>query len=86
MHTIEYAADSEKVARDIAEARLQKSVYDGYSGDITGFGIPLTKAGDSISIKDNNEPYREGRYLIEKVTKTYGSDGINRKNDLAFKI
>lgn len=86
VHTIEYAADSEEVAKKIAEARLKKAVYTGYTGDITGFGFPITKAGDSIQIIDRREPYRDGTYLIEKVTITYSSAGISRKNELAFKI
>ncbi|HMI04276.1 MAG TPA: hypothetical protein VK541_17440 [Pedobacter sp.] len=86
VHTIEYAADTEKVAKEIAEARLKKSVYDGYTGSITGFGLVLTRSGDSLAIIDDNESYREGTYLIEKVIKSYGSNGIERKNELAFKI
>lgn len=86
VHTIEYAADTEKVAKEIADARLKKSVYDGYTGSITGFGFPLTRSGDSLIIKDQRETYREGTYLIEKVIKTYSSSGISRKNELAFKI
>lgn len=87
VHTIEYAADNEKAAKEIAEARLKKSVYNGYTGSITGFGFPVTHAGDSAIIKNSREPYREGTYLIEKVVKTYNqSSGISRKNDLAFKV
>jgi hypothetical protein len=86
VHTIEYAASSETVAKQIADARLKKSVYDGYSGSVTGFGIPLTRAGDSLTIVNKREPYREGTYLIEKVEKTYSSSGISRKNDIAFKL
>lgn len=86
VHTIEYAADSDKVAKEIAEARLKKSVYTGYTGSITGFGFPVSRAGDSATIKNEREPYREGTYLIEKIVKTYSSSGISRKNDLAFKV
>jgi hypothetical protein len=86
VHTIEYAASSEAVAKQIADARLKKSVYDGYTGDITGFGLLLTKAGDTLTINDDREPYRAGSYLIEKVVKSYDDGGISRKNDLAFKV
>lgn len=86
VQTIEYAADSEKVAKEIANARLKKSVYTGYTGSITGFGFPYTRAGDSATIKNIREPYREGTYLIEKIVKTYNSSGISRKNDIAFKV
>lgn len=86
VYTIEYAASSEAVAKQIADARLQKSVYDGYTGDITGFGVPRTNAGDTLKIFDEREPYREGSYLIEKVIKSYDAEGISRKNTLAFKL
>jgi hypothetical protein len=86
VYTIDYAADSEKVAKNIADARLKKAVYDGYSGSITSFGIPLTHAGDSATIQNERELYREGTYLIEKVKKTYNSSGISRVNTIAFKI
>lgn len=86
VHTIEYAADNAKTAKKIADARLKKSVYTGYTGSVTGFGIPITNAGDSLTIKNQREPYREGTYLIEKVVKNYDSSGISRKNDIAFKV
>lgn len=69
-----------------AQARYKKFVYTGYTGSITGFGIPRTHAGDSLVIKDNSEPDREGTYLIEKVSIAYGSNGFSRTNELAYKI
>ncbi len=85
VYTIDYAASSEKVAKQIADSRLKKSVYDGYVGNIKGFGYPIVNAGDSIEIINNREPYRQGTYLVESVSKEYG-DGITMTNDLAFKI
>lgn len=84
--TLEYAAANETDAKKVAEARVKKMAYDGYTGSITGFGFPQTKAGDSLQIVDHREPYREGVYLIEKVTIDYGDGGIERKNELAYKI
>lgn len=84
--TLDYAAANAADAKKVADSRLKKMVYDGYTGSISGFGFPLTRAGDSMTIVDHREPYREGTYLIEKVTITYDGDGIERKNELAYKI
>lgn len=66
---------------------MAKTVYDGYTGDITGFGMPRTHAGDSLVITDGEQPEREGKYLIEKVEITYDdSSGFARKNTLSYKI
>ena len=73
-------------AKAIAEARYRKSVYNGYTGSITGFGVPRTHAGDALTIKDKLEPSREGTYLIEKVSISYGRGGFSRNNELAYKI
>lgn len=87
VYTIDYASSSEEVAKKIADARLKKSVYDGYSGNITGFGHPVTRAGDSLQIINNREPFKSGVYLIEGVEKEYSQEGgISFKNTLAYKL
>lgn len=83
--TIDYAADNEADAKRIGEARLKKQVYDGYTGNIIGFGIPRVHAGDSLTIKDSREQ-REGTYLTQKVVINWSINGFQRKNELAFKI
>lgn len=83
---LDYAASNAADAKKIAEARLKKMVYDGYTGSISGFGFPVTHAGDSLNVYDRREPYKDGAYLIEKVTVTYDSGGIERKNELAYKL
>jgi hypothetical protein len=78
---------SEAELRQIALDVMKKTVYDGYTGDITGFGLPRTHAGDSLEIRDYLEPERAGVYLIEKVSITYNdSSGFLRKNTLSYKI
>lgn len=78
---------TESQLRERALAVMAKTVYDGYTGDITGFGLPLTHAGDSLDIRDALEPERAGRYLIEKVNITFNdSSGYSRKNTLSFKV
>jgi hypothetical protein len=78
---------SEAELRQRALDVMKKAVYDGYTGDITGFGLPRTHAGDSLEIRDYLEPERAGIYLIEKVNISYNdSYGFSRKNTLSYKI
>jgi hypothetical protein len=73
-----------------AEASISKVVYNGYTGSITGFGFPQTRAGDALMIRDVLEPdnnYRDSKYLIEKVDISYNeSSGFSRQNTLSYKI
>lgn len=78
---------TEAQLRERANAVMAKTVYDGYTGDITGFGLPRTHAGDALEIRDSLEPDRAGKYLIEKVNISYtDSSGFSRKNTLSYKI
>lgn len=78
---------TEAQLRERANAVMAKTVYDGYTGDITGFGLPRTHAGDALEIRDSLEPERAGKYLIEKVNIIYDeSSGYSRKNTLSYKI
>lgn len=78
---------SEADLKKKAEQDMQRFSYDGFRGDITGFGVPQTKAGDSLKIVDGENPEREGTYLIESVKITYSiSGGFRRKNTLSFKV
>jgi len=84
--TLEYSVADEAQAKKVLESKSLENLSGGYTGNITGFGFPVTKAGDSLTIIDNKDPGRNGTYLIEKVVKTYGPGGISRKNELAFKV
>lgn len=78
---------SENELRQRAIAVMAKTVYDGYTGSITGFGTPRTHAGDALNIRDKFEPEREGKYMIEKVDITYNeTSGFSRQNTLSFKL
>ena len=78
---------TEEQLRENAISVMAKVVYDGYTGSITGFGLPRTHAGDSLTLKDEFAPEREGTYLIEKVDVRYNqTDGFSRENTLSYKI
>jgi len=78
---------TEKDLKVFADNIYNEYCYDGYTGSITGFGIPRTHAGDSLKIEDKEEPDRNGSYLIEKVTIIYDENGgFSRKNELSYKL
>ncbi len=77
---------SETEVQKILQAQLQQRIYEGYVGDIIGFGVPHTRAGDSCRIINDKYPERDGTYLIEKVVIDYAEAHIERKNSLSFKI
>jgi hypothetical protein len=79
----------EEEMQTIAENYYSTKCFDGYTGSITGFGSPRTRAGDSLTVRDELEPdndYRSGTYLIEQVKISYGSGGFSRENTLSYKI
>jgi len=78
---------TEAQLRTSAISIMKKSVFDGYTGDITGFGWPVIHAGDALTIHDTLEKDRAGKFLVEKVDITYNdSDGYSRKCSLSYKI
>ncbi|MTK53295.1 hypothetical protein [Paludibacter sp.] len=86
--TLNFAGPMTEVQlRERALAVMSKTVFDGYTGDITGFGRPAVHAGDSLVIHNADNSEMAGNYLIEKVDITYNdSDGYSRKSTLGYKI
>lgn len=77
---------TEAELKKIATSIYNKRCYNGYTGTITGFGLPRTHAGDALVIDDKTEPERSGKYMIEKVVVTYDESGFSRKNTLSYII
>ncbi len=78
---------NESELRKRANEELKRVAYNGYTGNITGFGVPQTQAGDTLKLVDAENPEREGSYLIESVTINYAiSKGFERVNKLSYKI
>lgn len=68
------------------KTELSKHSYDGYEGSVTGFGIPRTMPGDTLTIIDSENPEREGKYLIKDVKITFSQNGWRRENTLSYKL
>jgi hypothetical protein len=80
---------TESALKAAAEKDLKIWNYAGYrDGAITGFGYPRTKAGDTITIIDIENPEREGNYLIEKTTVRYSAERAfyERENSISYKV
>jgi len=73
--------------KELAEKTYSKLSFDGYTGSITGFAYPRTHAADTLQIIDEQEPERDGNYLIESVVINYSlTGGFERINTLSFKV
>lgn len=78
---------SEGELKKYAESIYNKRCYDGFSGTITGFGTPRTRAGDALFILNKSDQTQDGKYLIESVEVNYGNDaGYSRENTLSYKL
>lgn len=79
--------NNEQDLKERTIAEYNKWNFDGYEGSITGFGVPMVKAGDSLRIIDMDNEEREGKYLVEKVKIKYSiGGGFRRECSLSYKI
>lgn len=66
-----------------AKTELEKLKYDGYEGYITTFLIPYAAPGMTGVITDPDHPkLKNGSYVIDSVTTTFGTKGARRKIEL----
>lgn len=69
--------------KKLAEADIQKFKYDGYEGSFKAFGIPFCQYGDKVKLTSSDHPERDGEYLAEAATVTFGPEGFQREIKLA---
>ena len=74
-----YNVTNESDLKKFAKAELEKFNFDGYRGEFETFGEPVVKHGDFVNIKDAKFKEREGRYVVDQVTTTFGVDGYRQK-------
>lgn len=58
--------------------------YSGYEGSLTGWLVPVVKAGGSVRLRDRERP--EGVYYITGVEIEFGRNGAKRKVTLGRKL
>ena len=58
--------------------------YSGYEGSLTGWLVPVVKAGGSVRLRDKERP--EGVYYVTGVEIEFGRNGAKRKVTLGRKL
>lgn len=86
VRTLDFRNKTETELRELALKELDRLVFDGFEGSITGFGSPRITAGDSLNIVSPKEPERDGSYLVEGVTIRYGNAYFERVCELSYKL
>ena len=75
--------EDETKLKEMAQAKLDELSYDGFEGDITTFLIPYAEPGMTGIINDPDQPeQKNGAYIIDSVTTTFGVRGARRKVEL----
>ena len=83
---VKCATSDEASMRLRGESECRRLSFDGYDGDITAWLVPQAFPGDSAELYDRDYEYKNGRYYIQAVTTTFGSDGGVRKIELGFRL
>ena len=86
LRTLNFRNKSSAELKELAQKELDRLVFDGFTGTITGFGYPRICAGDTLKIVDAKEPERDGSYLVEEVNINYGNAYYERICRLSYKI
>ncbi len=84
--TLNFGDKTKEELKELANKELAKIRFDGYTGTIRGFGIPLTMAGDTLELRNMPEADGNGKYLIEAVTIKWGKGGYLRTNKLSYQV
>ena len=86
LRTLNFKDKTEEELRTLATKELERLVFDGFEGSITGFGYPRIDAGDTLKIVSPKEPERDGSYLVESLTIRYGNAYYERICELSYKM
>lgn len=83
-----YFYDVEDLAelKTLAEQELKKYSRDGYEGKIETFLFPYAEPCMLAALTDTTYPDRDGRYYIEGVETTFGTNGTRRMVSLGIKM
>lgn len=87
IRTLNFGAVSQSQLEQNCDKAYESLAFDGFTGTITGFAEPRTKAGDTLKLTDPDYPEKDGSYLIEKVVIDYDlNKGFQRANHLSYKL
>lgn len=77
-------SSSEKDLKKAAENEYNLWNYSGFEGSLTGWLVPVVKAGGSVRLRDKERP--EGTYYVTGVEIEFGQSGAKRKVTLGRRI
>ena len=77
-------SSSEKDLKKAAENEYNLWNYSGFEGSLTGWLVPVVKAGGSVRLRDKERP--EGTYYVTGVEIEFGQSGAKRKVTLGRKV
>lgn len=77
-------ASSEDDLKKAAENEYNLWNYSGFEGSLTGWLVPVVKAGGSVRLRDKERP--EGTYYVTGVEIEFGQSGAKRKVTLGRRI
>lgn len=80
------ASADEESMRLRGESEYRRLSFDGYEGSITTWLVPSVIPGDSAVIHDEDYEYKDGKYFVQSVTTSFGSEGGTRKIELGFRL
>lgn len=69
-----------------AQRELDRVKIDGYTGDLTGFGVPFLQHNDAVKLISEATPEQNGTYLVKGTVVSFGVSGFRRKVMLDRKI
>lgn len=72
--------------KDVAAKELNKMKFSGYEGSITRLGWPRVSAGESVELVSDDNPDKNGSYLVAGLTKRFNEGGYRRIMELGLKI
>lgn len=70
----------------LANEKLEKMKYTGFTGSFTTFINPIIKHGDAVRLKTTKRPDAEGVYLVKRVITSSGVNGGRQIVELDTKI
>lgn len=77
-HSITFVGLTQAQIDAWAKEDYAKAKIDGYKGSITGFGLPVCRAGQSCMIVDKVYEDRKSTHLVNKVEVNFSNNGFRR--------
>lgn len=81
-----YDIDAGESLETLAKQEASKYKYTGFKGGLNTFLLPNVEVGNVAVLSDPDYSERAGRYLVDKVVTTYGTDGARRNVKLGLKV